>query len=416
MANGLMVDPHTGVVYDTGAPAVVPVAAPTVQATGATAYVPATRPSPVRPVSAAVVPNAPAGLAYTPEGEVMLDPGDAPIVRQRAAYTPAAAEGGGVDRIGQMIQDAAGRLWAQVSAIPSALGLPSRDEVRQIANAEPMMPVSTPVGTMPAGLAWSDAAAPEAVPVARVAQEPVDIVAANAAMPFGDYSVPSGGFVRQIPEDATLAIPVSREPVDIVAANAAMPFGDVAPAPTGGFASRLPEGDAVVLPPIVVSAAEAAEAEEAAAEEPVEEARPQQTQAAPASAPAPADNRPRPTAAGPARPQSEEEQKVAALVQMYEIAASAGFLDTERTGFKDFVTLFRNRTAEPEPEAAPQGDDTLARQMAHMQGLRGSSEGMAGVQVTPDDVRSTTPAPEPAHRTVQSAPQPMNTEADARGA
>lgn len=376
MANGLMVDPLTGVVYDAGASAVVPVAAPTVQATGATAYVPATRPSPVRPVSAAVVPNAPAGLAYTPEGEVMLDPGDAPIVRQRAAYTPATAEGGGVDRIGRMIQDAAGRLWAQVSAIPSALGLPSRDEVRQIANAELMMPVSTPVGTMSAGLAWSDAAAPEAVPVARVVQEPVDIVAANAAMPFGDPM----------------------------------------PAPTGGFARRLPEDEPIVLSPIVVSA-ESAEPDAVVAEEaPQESATPARSAPARAEAAPAADNRPRPEAAGPARPQSDEERKVAALVQMYELAASAGFLDTERTGFKDFVSLFRARTALPEEEAAPQQQDPdrEARQRAFLQGMQNSSEGRAGMEVT--NVPANTPAPEPQHRTVQSAPQPMNTEADARGA
>src|SRR5690554_1815249 len=223
MANGLMVDPHTGVVYDAGATAVVPVAAPTVQATEGVAVVPATRPSAVRPVAATVAPSA-----------------------------PASAEGGGVDRIGQMIQDAAGRLWAQVSAIPSALGMPSRA--------------------------------------------------------------------------------VAREPVDIVAANAAMPFGDAMPAPTVGFARRLPEDEPFVLPPIVVSA-EAVEPEAVAAEE-----APQESATPARSAPA-ADNRPRPEAAGPARPQSDEERKVAVLVQMYELAASAGFLDTERTGFKDFVSL-----------------------------------------------------------------------------
>src|SRR5690606_40173640 len=102
MANGLMVDPLTGVVYDAGASAVVPVAAPTVQAAEGVAVIPATRPAAVRPVAATVAPSA-----------------------------PATAEGGGVDRIGQMIQDAAGRLWAQVSAIPSALGIPSRAEVRE---------------------------------------------------------------------------------------------------------------------------------------------------------------------------------------------------------------------------------------------------------------------------------------------
>src|SRR5690554_3298162 len=223
MANGLMVDPHTGVVYDAGATAVVPVAAPTVQATEGVAVVPATRPSAVRPVAATVAPSA-----------------------------PASAEGGGVDRIGQMIQDAAGRLWAQVSAIPSALGMPSRA--------------------------------------------------------------------------------VAREPVDIVAANAAMPFGDAMPAPTVGFARRLPEDEPIVLPPIVVSA-EAAEPEAVAAEEaPQESATPARSAPARAEAAPAADNRPRPEAAGPARPQSDEERKVAALVQMYELAASAGFLDTERTG------------------------------------------------------------------------------------
>lgn len=301
MANGLMVDPHTGVVYDAGATAVVPVAAPTVQATEGVAVVPATRPSAVRPVAATVAPSA-----------------------------PASAEGGGGDRIGRMIQDAAGRLWAQVSAIPSALGMPSRAEVR--------------------------------------------------------------------------------EPVDIVAANAAMPFGDPMPAPTVGFARRLPEDEPFVLPPIVVSA-ESAEPEAVVAEE-----APQESATPARSAPARAEDRPRPEAAGPARPQSDEERKVAALVQMYELAASAGFLDTERTGFKDFVSLFRARTAPPEEEAAPQQQDPdrEARQRAFLQGMQNSSEGRAGMEVT--NVPANTPAPEPQHRTVQSAPQPTNTEADARGA
>lgn len=335
MANGLMVDPLTGVVYDAGASAAVPVAAPTVQAAEGVAVIPATRPTAVRPVAATVAPSAPAGLAYTPEGDVMLDPG-APLIRQRAAYTPATAEGGGVDRIGRMIQDAAGRLWAQVSAIPSALGIPSRAEVR--------------------------------------------------------------------------------EPVDIVAANAAMPFGDPMPAPTGGFARRLPEDEPIVLQPIVVSA-EAAEPDAVVAEEaPQESATPARSAPARAEAAPAADNRPRPEAAGPARPQSDEERKVAALVQMYELAASAGFLDTERTSFKDFVSLFRARTALPEEEAAPQQQDPdrEARQRAFLQGMQNSSEGRAGMEVT--NVPANTPAPEPQHRTVQSAPQPMNTEADARGA